>query len=359
MSRRIPFQREWTCLGMTNCWLHRRSPLQCCFEQPPLDCWDGEYRTFQSCCGTLPHLGAGIKRCTSVRAAVTSSVCEHDEYLPSALEAGFAANADALISNTTEMCARLNHRVRSAWLRQIRGCEEFSKQVFSTLCKRGQVPQLIEPLAGLLRDPRMVCEGRGYVFFADWLLFADSSIVSKVGRKIFFDAGGSQFRDALQFFLAEYAAHDVHFDEIYVWEAKRQGQEAYWDGTPHEVRQAFQPRLSLFDGIPVTAEKGDAHNPVSRIGEICREEDFCVFKLDIDRPTLERSLVSQLLESTRRRGPLVDEFFFEHHVRGPMERFGWRGTWYAAGEKPDETFADSYALFISLRMLGIRAHSWV
>mmetsp|Transcript_129327 Transcript_129327/g.326536 ORF Transcript_129327/g.326536 Transcript_129327/m.326536 type:complete len:718 (-) Transcript_129327:2-2155(-) len=359
MPSYVPKRRKWTLLGTTHCWLQELTPQQCCVAHPPSTCWDGEQRTFSSCCGTLPRHGAEIKRCAAAKAAQPLFRCERNEYIPSSLESDFAAKAEELTSNRTAMCARLNHDVRSSWLRQIRGCEGFSTQVFSTLCRQGQAPQLIEPLAGLLRDPRTICEGRGYAHFADWLLFAGSAPLSNVGRRIFFDVGGSRFRDAMQFFIAEYRAHGIEFDEIYVWTANKQGGEAYWKGTPEELRGAVQPRLTLFDGVLVTAEPGGVHNPVSKIFDVCQDTDFCVFKLDMDSPTSEMSLVAQILEFSRRRGPLIDELFFKHHVRGPMESLGRQGARHLAGERLEETFADSYALFSSLRTLGIRAHSWI
>lgn len=208
----------------------------------------------------------------------------------------------------------------------------------------------------------MVCEGGKdtFRFYVDWLLLADAEVVQKGARKMFFDAGGSIFRDGLQFFLAEYEAKGIHFDEIFVWEANLQGRDTYWHDTPPQEREALDPKLTLYDGIAVTAEPGGENNPVARMSELCRDEDFCVFKLDIDRPSLERELVRQLLDASHALGrPVVTEFFFEHHVRGPMERWGWRGTFMMSRELPEETFTDSYEMFTALRRAGIRAHSWV
>ena len=51
---------------------------------------------------------------------------------------------------------------------------------------------------------------------------------------------------------------------------------------------------------------------------------------------------------------LVDEMFFEFHVRekymGPM----WSGGW-----ESKKTTADAFKLFAALRRKGVRMHSWV
>ena len=90
------------------------------------------------------------------------------------------------------------------------------------------------------------------------------------------------------------------------------------------------------------------HNPVHRIHELCRIEDFCAFKLDIDTPHVEYSLVKQLLENHG----YLKEFFFEHHVHNPLMSEYW-------GRGVDMSLKDSYLLFTTLREKGLRAHPWV
>ena len=75
-------------------------------------------------------------------------------------------------------------------------------------------------------------------------------------------------------------------------------------------------------------------------------------RLDIDYAPLEEELVRQLMANASVLA-LVDEFYFEHHVRGSaMEYQGW-------GHNSPSTLSDSYNLFTKLRDLGVRAHSWV
>ncbi|KNC71723.1 hypothetical protein SARC_15735 [Sphaeroforma arctica JP610] len=109
---------------------------------------------------------------------------------------------------------------------------------------------------------------------------------------------------------------------------------------------------SSFFAIPVTPEVGSLHNPLQYIKANCREEDFVVFKLDIDTPAVETALAWQLLDADIAH--LIDEFYFEDHVSGsPMCFMGWTWGW------KDHDLATSIKYFQDLRKLGIRAHSWV
>lgn len=365
---RVPLRRAFAEPAALGCWQNGRSPGRCCYGggSEAGRCWQGSESlalSFGACCGTLPQLGASIPRFRGSEAVVREAACIEGSYEPSALEAGFVANAKAWTSNASAMCGQLDRGTREAWLQQVRGLAPPSPRIFSRLCRRGGQPQYLEPLAGLLRDPRLLCEGASFVFSVDWLLFADASLLQPGARRVFLDAGGSRFADALGFFLAEYRARGIEFDEVVVWEAQPLTEEDYWAGTAPEVRAAVASRLTLHLGQPVVAENGARHNPIARLEELCQPSDFCVFKLDIDRPALEARLVEQLADLARRRGPLADEFFFEHHVRGAIEhfgkRYGWGWVYIKPEETPTDTFADSYALFSRLRQLGIRAHSWI
>ena len=107
------------------------------------------------------------------------------------------------------------------------------------------------------------------LFSIDWLVLADSKSHPQRpnSRRILFDAGGSRFGDATKFFVTKYAERGLTFDEVYVWEAQKQNEASYWEGTPADLRQAWEPKLTFYNGVPVTAEPGSADNPVSRIHE--------------------------------------------------------------------------------------------
>lgn len=85
---------------------------------------------------------------------------------------------------------------------------------------------------------------------------------------------------------------------------------------------------------------------------MARPEDFVAFKLDIDSNAIEEPLVEQILTNPNLTN-LVDEFFFEYHVKyGPVEQH-WQ--WTANQAK---SLRDSYDLFATMRKRGIRAHGW-
>jgi len=285
-------------------------------------------------------------------------ICEEDSYTPSLLEQYFSANVLDWTANATIMCSRLGAQ-RFEWLQENvnateDGITESGSRIFSQMCKRGQPPQLLEPLAGILRDPTFVCDGIdfGKEFSIDWLVLANrGEAVSSEAKSILYDAGGTRFMDAMHFFVSKYEQRGITFDQIYVWEAVAQGLEAYWEGTPPEVRSKWESRLTFYDGVPCSSDPNHEHNPPNRILRDCRPEDFCAFKLDIDTPSVELPIVQQLMDSPQ-FGDVLDEFFFEHHVAGLMQLYGW-------GDDVNGTFADSYAIFEGLRKMGIRAHSWI
>ena len=80
-------------------------------------------------------------------------------------------------------------------------------------------------------------------------------------------------------------------------------------------------------------------------------------QVDIDHPSTEEPLTRQLLGDDA-VAALIDELYFEHHVkRHPLGRthFGWA---HSVSET-NCNITDSYEVFARLREKGIRAHSWV
>lgn len=281
------------------------------------------------------------------------NICLEDNYEPSRVEQDWHAHVVQYTDDSH--CSHLPHASVNAWILQNkRG--SFDPRLFSKLCRKGRLPQFIEPLAGILRDPRFAChpydDDYHHLLSVDWLVFPGSRGLLSPGTKArFYDAGGSHFADALYFFLETYKGHGIIFDEVYVWEHLKQGTEEYWSRTPPEIRAFWEARVTFYNGIGVVAKENSPNNPVSRIYKDCKPEDFCVFKLDIDVESIESPLTQQLLQMQDETKAKLDEFFFEHHVQGPM------APWWGSGW--DGTFADSYNLFSRLRNMGVRAHSWV
>lgn len=308
----------------------------------------------QICEATAMDDAASFLQLASVRhrAEAGQAPCAEDAYEPSALETEWVKHSKTWTGS--EHCDHMTSQVQLDWVEAASATARqgprpaLPTSIFSKICHAGQPPSFIEPLAGILRDPRFFCAPNISVFSKDWLVFPEAHTK---GSKVFFDAGGSYFADALDFFTKAYQAGGTVFDKVFVWEANEQGAESYWRGVSPEVRAFWEPRVSFFDGVPVTAEVDSENNPVSRIYSTCRPEDYCVFKLDIDTPSVELPLIEQLLGNPQETRAKLDELFFEHHVEGVMQAY-W-------GPAVRGTFADSYDLFGMLRHLGVRAHSWV
>jgi len=280
----------------------------------------------------------------------SQQACADDTYQSSSLEGQWVSNA--LQWTGDDHCSHMKHSDAQKWITQNEH-GSFDAQLFSTTCRQGKLPQFIEPLAGILRDPRFGCFQRNdiSVFSVDWLVFADSQSLNPGAQARFYDAGGSTFQEALKFFLQTYKDHGIIFDKVYVWEYHKQGTESYWSGTPSAIRRFWESKVEFYDGVGVVADKNSKDNPVSRIFNDCAAQDFCAFKLDIDTPAIEWPLVQQLVDMQSETKAKLDEFFFEHHVSGVMQKYWGAGV--------NGTFADSYQLFSTLRHMGVRAHSWV
>jgi len=107
----------------------------------------------------------------------------------------------------------------------------------------------------------------------------------------------------------------------------------------------------------VVADAQANHHPWKILMREAQTEDFVVVKVDIDHPSTEEPLIRQLLGDDA-VAALIDELYFEHHVkRHPLGRthFGWA---HSVSET-NCTIMDSYEVFARLREKGIRAHSWV
>jgi len=114
--------------------------------------------------------------------------------------------------------------------------------------------------------------------------------------------------------------------------------------------------LSYFN-FGVVADAQANHHPWKILMREAQTEDFVVVKVDIDHPSTEEPLIRQLLGDDA-VAALIDELYFEHHVkRHPLGRthFGWA---HSVSET-NCTIMDSYEVFARLREKGIRAHSWV
>ena len=169
-----------------------------------------------------------------------------------------------------------------------------------------------------------------------------------------FDLGASLYNKgpggaSTKWFVDEYQARGIQFDRVYAWEAT-----PYTDAEIYEAMPAPMVARMVYYNVPVDATVGAKHNPWRTLREVATPRDFVLVKIDIDNSTIEEPLIEQLLADTTLAG-LVDELYFEHHVRHtPMWRYGWR-----CNAVTNQTLVHSHDLFGRLREMGIRAHSWV
>lgn len=101
-------------------------------------------------------------------------------------------------------------------------------------------------------------------------------------------------------------------------------------------------------------KEGDRLNPLHSVLGNYGEDDFVVFKMDVDSNSVELPLARQLLDGGGPNGTyyrLIDQFYFEHHVHLSEMSYAWNTT--MAG-----TIKDSLDLFYGLRERGIPAHFW-
>ena len=258
---------------------------------------------------------------------------------------------------------------------------------------------VLEPLFGVLRDPRWLCEmsgtlqhrirdlsravsdelgsppynpwvvgenrpsttelGHYFLLDADALgtfarLSAAAAAAAPAGeappRALYFDAGASFWGDGfgLKQVLAHYAAMGLPFDEVFAWESSRSynGGDFFADAPPRTQHATH------YVNMPVVTVPGDRNNPLSAIALVARPQDYVVFKLDVDNSAVELALTEQLISNATLLA-LVDEFFFEDHVDVREMHTVW-SEFIGSGR----TLRDSYELFGRLRAAGVRAHSY-
>ena len=231
----------------------------------------------------------------------------------------------------------------------------------------------LEPLAGILRDPRTTCQASRLTPPVVWdtqdskaLVHLDPAFYRALAatlaqpgqapsarpRAYLFDIGSTQWASrpfsGLSWLVHAYAELGIAFSDVLAWEARGKPARDYFLDMPVELAARTH-----FYNVPVVAGVA-AEGPgavLRMLKALARPEDLVVFKLDIDMDTLEEEITLNILESEE-LSALVDDFYFEHHVvtHGAMD-----APW--GKEHPRDT-ADSIALFQALRRRGIRAHSW-
>lgn len=262
-----------------------------------------------------------------------------------------------------------SQRNAKKWLEAIAGERaEWSPDVFSyhkvfDTCTGRLIRQMpIEPLVGILRHPFAICaevEGHNYGVDKTYMLPMARPSKAGKGRNFLFDLGASLYSQGIggssqDWFINAYGKLGIKFDRILAWEATPANDDEIFKAMPYDVYD----HLSYYN-VPVTALRSARDNPLRVLAAVTTPDDFVVIKIDIDYPAIEHALLEEILADASVHSR-IDELFYEDHVQlhpfmhgpGPWLRFN-------NGPLPNRTLSESYDLFLKLRQLGIRAHSWV
>ncbi|CAJ1941852.1 unnamed protein product [Cylindrotheca closterium] len=215
----------------------------------------------------------------------------------------------------------------------------------------------VEPLLPPLRHPRF-CEAVDDVYKSKYVMKLDYLIhdfgamcrqLSTSSKTVFIDLGASldihpEENPSLQL-LELYQKFGIKFDHYYAFEATVIPPDQVYQKVPKKILPSFH-----WFNVPVEVNETSNQNPWNAVLSQYTEDDLVVVKLDIDTASVEIPLVDQLVEEKNVR--IVDQFYFEHHVRMKHMLKFWRIT--ARG-----TLQHSLDLFTKLRKAGIAAHSWV
>lgn len=208
--------------------------------------------------------------------------------------------------------------------------------------------EYIEPLVSHLRHPLSFCDMA--VDYSDRSFIVPPPSLAEHVKKFYYDAGASQWNDgkggpSLSYFTEIWKRHGIDFDHIECWEGST-SPEIFDASVPHEYRSKVSYHQDWIASSP--NEPGPFLPHI--IGKQTSQEDYVLFKLDIDNGPVEKGSVEYLLQHPS----LVDEFVWEHHAGG---NYLLKNHWYGTADKL--TVHDSYQYFLKLRQRGIRAHSWV
>lgn len=221
----------------------------------------------------------------------------------------------------------------------------------------------IEPLFGYLRHPQIFLNdglGRGmsykeYMIVDKWAL---NHLYTRWQRRqrhsFYFDLGASTYFSGFggasqNWFVGLGDCMCVPFTEMRLWEATKTHPRHVW-----EMYQPLRPHYFWFN-YPLATDFRSWRNPLNHFLRSVPPdgESPVLFKIDFDSPKAERRIVDTIVEH-RELHERIDELFFEHHVvLGRMKHF-WGGSMDS-----NSTVVESIDLFLSMRKLGIRAHSWV
>lgn len=245
--------------------------------------------------------------------------------------------------------------------------EVFSIFEYECSCSVGGRPPArrtvpIEPLAGPLRFPTTCFDSsaiqrKDYMIVDEWGAGVGrdrvrAGVDAGPTKNFLFDAGASTYGDGLggasqSWFFETYRRRCVDFDLYAGWEPTPANHQAFWKAIPPPIRPIYH-----YYNTFCSADLENTMNPLNMIDAQTTVEDFVAFKLDIDTPSVELPIVQQMLDNPHITAK-IDEFFFEHHVLFQPMAHIWQE------QNCKGTYKESIDMFLKLRQMGVRAHSWV
>lgn len=226
----------------------------------------------------------------------------------------------------------------------------FSSFVTTQRCRSGpnQARSYIEPLFGVLRDPRSFCghlfgQANPTMLSEPWydrpfVLSRDNLVLdvsASAGSRLFFDLGASSFDQgpggpSQKYFYESYGRLGTLFDRYIAWEANPVDPNQLFAAVPDYLFASYQ-----YFNVPVDKNASSPKFPVNVLRSVASTRDFVSLKLDIDNSDVENVIVSELLQPDN--AALLDEFFWEQH---------------------EGSIRDQYDRLLRLRKMGVRAHAW-
>jgi len=212
----------------------------------------------------------------------------------------------------------------------------------------------VEPLFPPMRHPGFCFERQKYLMDLSYIVHDFGAMCRKLkrtsrivlldmGASLDFHGGGSM---PAVYLMQLYRKFGFPFDHIYAFEVTKKDPAKVFQLVPQELMSAYH-----WINVGVNPEPGHPLNPLDMIANDFNEDDFIVIKLDVDHNSIELPLAQQLLNDDR-FGPLVDQFYFEHHVHLEEIAANWR-------QSMEGSVKDTLDLFSGLRQRGIPAHFWV
>ena len=184
-------------------------------------------------------------------------------------------------------------------------------------------------------------------------------------KTYYFDAGASSWSQgpggpSLSVLANYWDRNGMTFDDVRAFEGSTSPKD-FNAAVPDQWKRRTtftQAWIRSLPDVPAT-DDADLDGPFlpTHITETVGPDDYVIFKLDIDSPTVETNTVLHLLsEEGAADLANIDEFFWEHHVYG---NYLMRTVWSMRPGQDDRSIRESAELFLQLRQRRVRSHSWV